>query len=196
MEMATLTSNGRLLTGTAEGNYDSGVVPKDILGCLSSRVQLEKGFSLRSVFMLVARYPELKRLSPFISIAEQDAAICPQHGCVTPDFTELVFAKTVELTGAPGEPIMNVFTTFRGVLPLEDPSRHEGQPPLCGELRFHRLNALLDMPIRLGRLRHVVFGDRTSMLECDTTFTLFEILEGIAWELSFQGGSQQCSLRR
>lgn len=162
----------------------------DILACLSVRTELETGFCLRSFFGLVQAYPELTRMNPFLHAAVQEAASCSQSGCVTPDFTQLVLAKTVELTGAPGEPQMNVFTTFRGRIP--------DSPDGCcyGEIRFHRLSVLLDLPIVLGRLRHVVFGDRTSMLECDTTFTLFEIIEGIAWELGFQGGSQHCSLRR
>jgi hypothetical protein len=193
MDMVTLTKDGRLQSNSREtDNSPSRPIQAepDILSCLGSRVQLEEDFSLRSFFTLLARYTELRRMSQFFAAAEAEARRCPPEGCTTPDFTELVFAKTVELTGAPGEPVMNVFTTFRGMLP------EVGTGPRCGEIRFHSLNMLLDMPIRLGRLRHVVFGDRTSMLECDTTFSLFEIIEGIAWELGFQGGSQQCSLRR
>ncbi|UZP68332.1 hypothetical protein N1030_04960 [Desulfovibrio mangrovi] len=194
MDTVTLTRDGRLLSGQPE--HHAGDIREhrqeasDILPCLGSRVQLEEGFTLRSFFTLTERYPDLRRMSQFLIAAASEANNCPSNGCTTPDFTELVFAKTVELTGAPGEPVMNVFTTFRGMLP------DEGMAPRSGEIRFHSLNMLLDMPIRLGRLRHVVFGDRTSMLECDTTFSLFEIIEGIAWELGFQGGSQQCSLRR
>jgi hypothetical protein len=193
MDMVTLSKDGRLQNSTLETDTRSSrPVPAepDILSCLGNRVQLEEEFSLRSFFALLVRHPELRRMSQFFAVAEAEAERCPTEGCTTPDFTELVFAKTVELTGAPGEPVMNVFTTFRGMLP------DEGTGPRSGEIRFHSLNMLLDMPIRLGRLRHVVFGDRTSMLECDTTFSLFEIIEGIAWELGFQGGSQQCSLRR
>ncbi len=190
METVLITHNGTLHRDDGRSSRAPGNEMQDILACLSDRARLDADFSLRSFFALVARHPEIKRMSPFLVTAEHDAAACPEQGCTTPDFTELVFAKTVELTGAPGEPEMNVFTTFRGVLPDGD------TPAKTGEIRFHRLDALLDMPVRLGRLRHVVFGDRTSMLECDTTFSLFEIIEGIAWELGFQGGSQQCSLRR
>lgn len=162
----------------------------DILACLSARAELDADFTLRSFFRLVENNPEMTRMNPFLAAAAAEAATSPAAGCVTPDFTALVLAKTVELTGAPGEPQMNVFTTFRGKLPEEECG-------CCfGEIRFHRLTQLLDIPVQLGRLRHVVFGDRTSMLECDTTFSVYEIIEGIAWELGFQGGSQQCSLRR
>ena len=60
----------------------------------------------------------------------------------------------------------------------------------------HLVLPILDMPVRLGRLRHIVFGDKVDIFEFDTVFTLFEFIEGIAWELGFQVGSTQCALRR
>lgn len=186
MEAVTLTAQGRILEGTAEE-------PKEILWCLGRCLQLEKDCTLRSVFAMASRYPVLLRTSPFLEDAAARCAASPIQGETTRDFTALEFAKTVELTGAPGEPVMNIFTTLRGV-PVQAPGGTNRQE--TGEIRFHQLDELLALPLRLGRIRHVVYGDRTGILECDTTFTLFEILDGIAWEMSFQGGSQQCSLRR
>ena len=51
-------------------------------------------------------------------------------------------------------------------------------------------------PVRLGSLRHVVFGDSVDVFEFDTVFTLFEFIDGIAWELSFQNTPITCELRR
>mgnify|MGYP001070394922 CR=1 FL=1 len=58
------------------------------------------------------------------------------------------------------------------------------------------LPCLLDMPLRLGKLRHVIFGDRVDLFEFDTVFNLFELIDGIAWELSFQNLPQTCDIRR
>ena len=55
------------------------------------------------------------------------------------------------------------------------------------EIKFMQLAGLLDLPIRLGCLRHVVFGDQVDIFEFKTVFTLFELIDGIAWQLSFHG---------
>jgi hypothetical protein len=64
------------------------------------------------------------------------------------------------------------------------------------EIRSLQLTSLLDMPLKLGRLKHVVFGDRVDIFEFDTVFTLFEFIDGITWELSFHVIPEQCELRR
>ena len=52
------------------------------------------------------------------------------------------------------------------------------------------------MSLKLGRLKHVVFGDKVDIFEFDTVFTLFEFIDGITWELSFHVTPEQCELRR
>jgi hypothetical protein len=64
------------------------------------------------------------------------------------------------------------------------------------EIRFIPLQILLDTPLFLAGLKHVVLGDVDRNLFCETRFTLFEVIDGLAWELGFQGGSQQCSIGR
>ncbi|SHI75359.1 hypothetical protein ACQ0P8_04265 [Halodesulfovibrio aestuarii] len=157
----------------------------DVISCLRHKVVFEDGVTLRSVFSLFSTYPETLRLNPFLQGACDDAAACKNSGCTTEEFTHLELYRQLEMTGAPGTPEMNIHTLVRGI---NDTGRHE--------LRFFRLDTLLDMPLLLGQMRHVLFGDRTSELYCNTTFSLFEVIEGIAWELSFQGGSLTCSLRR
>ena len=64
------------------------------------------------------------------------------------------------------------------------------------EIRSSRLEGLLDVSLRLGKLKHVVFGDKVDVFEFDTVFTLFELIDGIAWELSFHGTPEACEIRR
>jgi hypothetical protein len=52
------------------------------------------------------------------------------------------------------------------------------------------------MPLRLGKLKHVVFGDKIDVFEFETVFSLFEFIDGVAWELSFHGAPEACELRR
>jgi hypothetical protein len=55
---------------------------------------------------------------------------------------------------------------------------------------------LLDTKVRLGKLRHVIFGDQVDVFEFDTVFTFFELIEGIGWELGFHGTPRECQIRR
>ena len=177
MEEITLTSKGTLLLNNEPVS--------DIIGCLSSKLVLESDVTLRSFFSMFAAYPDALRLNPFLQGACSEAATCKSSGCTSDEFSYLELYRQLEMTGAPGTPDMNLHTMLRGI-------NSEGGH----ELRFHRLNELLDVPFTLGQMRHVIFGDRTSVLHCTTTFSLFEVIEGIAWELGFQGGSLTCSLRR
>ena len=63
------------------------------------------------------------------------------------------------------------------------------------ELRLFQLGSLLDMPIKLGMLTDKVFGDSVSIMEFDTDYSLFEFIEGIAWEFGFQRFPEHCSIR-
>jgi hypothetical protein len=64
------------------------------------------------------------------------------------------------------------------------------------DLKFFHLETLLGHPLKLGQLKHVVFGDKEDVFQFDTFYTLFELVEGIAWELSFNFNPLQCSIRR
>ena len=59
-----------------------------------------------------------------------------------------------------------------------------------------QLDSLLDLPLKLGKLKHIVFGDRVDIFEFDTVYTLFEFIDGIAWQLGFHAAPEQCELRR
>jgi hypothetical protein len=64
------------------------------------------------------------------------------------------------------------------------------------DLKFFHLENLLDLKLKLGKLKHVVFGDREDAFQYETFYTLFEFVEGIAWELSFNFNPLECSIRR
>ncbi|MFV0423118.1 hypothetical protein [Oleidesulfovibrio sp.] len=162
-------------------------VSNDPLALLGMVVSLEQGVTLRSFMQMLRLYPDFARLSPFFAQALAETQKQPSANCITDAFTVLQLAKLIELTGFPGNPAVQSYTTLRGT------SEHGGQEH---ELRFISLGELLDMPLALGGVKHTVFGDRPDVLICETAFSLFDVIEGIAWEMGFQGGSRQCSLRR
>jgi hypothetical protein len=89
------------------------------------------------------------------------------------------------MVGFPGEPRLEIYRSFNGwrggeSVPIKD----------------FQVDMLLDMQVRLGKLKHVIFGDQVDVFEFDTVFTLFELVEGIGWELGFHGTPRECQIRR
>ena len=89
------------------------------------------------------------------------------------------------MVGFPGEPRLDIYRRFTG---------------WCDEksvpIKDLQVDMLLDTPVRLGKLRHVIFGDQVDVFEFDTVFTLFELVEGVGWELGFHGTPRECQIRR
>ena len=178
MNTVTLKSNGTLFC-------DSKPVADEPLICLGMQVTLGEGVRLRSVFQMIEKYPLLARLNPFLPTYMEQYRKAPADGCTCDDFDGIVFSKTVEMIGCPGEPRLEIYSSLRGV----------GHDNPC-EIRNYELEHLLDMRLQLGKLRHIVFGDRVEEFAFGTVFNLFEFIDGIVWELSFHGTLRACALRR
>ena len=178
MNTVTLKSNGTLFC-------DGKPVADEPLMCLGMRVVLDKGVRLRSIFRMIENYPLLARLNAFFPTYMEQYREMPPDGCTCDDFGCIVFSKTVEMIGYPGEPRLEIYSSLKG----------EGGDIPC-EIRNYELEHLLDMPLQLGKLRHIVFGDRVEEFAFGTVFNLFEFIDGIVWELSFHGTLRACALRR
>lgn len=178
MNLVTLAKDGAIV-------HDGKEVEEDPLICLSCQVELEEGYILRSYFGMVEKYPVFKGLNAFFVFYLERVHASPDKGCEYPGLECLEFGKTVEMIGYPGKPRMEIYTTLRGVNGSD-----------TSEIDSIQLESLLDMPVRLGNLKHVVLGDKMDIFEFQTVFTLFEFIDGIAWELSFHGTPVQCQLRR
>lgn len=155
----------------------------DPLACLSRDIVLETGYTLRSFFRLIEGHPVLVRLNPFFPECLGQYRASPAGGCVCSAWSSLELSKTVEMIGYPGKPRMEIYTSFHGTPADSDM-----------ELKSVPIEHLLDMPVRLGPLKHVVFGDSVDVFEFETVYTLFEFIDGIGWELGFHGTSAQCDI--
>ena len=178
MNTVTLKSDGSL----AEDNRP---IEADPLVVLSHKVELETDYTLRSFFKMIEHYPVFTKLNAFLPECMQLYKACPEGECLAPGIGHLELYKTVEMMGFPGEPRLEIYHTLCGV---------EGQQ-VC-EIKAFPMENLLDMPVRIGKLKHVVFGDKVDVLEFDTIFNLFEFIEGIVWQLSFHRSPKECALRR
>lgn len=178
MDIITLTSDGSIL-------HEGRIVESEPLAFLPFKTELQDGYTLRSYFTMLHKYPLLTKLSPFFAAYMKQYSECPQAGCITNAFHHLELSKTIEMIGFPGKPQIDIYISFNGI---------------CGdqacELKPYPLKNLLDMALKLGKLKHIVFGDKVDIFEFETVFNLFEFLDGIAWVLSFQSGSIECLLRR
>ena len=123
------------------------------------------------------------RLGAFYPALMEQYGKCPPSGCRWEAFECLELAKTVEMVGYPGKPRLDIYTVLHGT---------GADTPV--DIRSLALEFLLDMPLRLGRLKHVIFGDRVDTFSYETMYTLFEFIDSIAWELSFHNIPAQCKI--
>ncbi len=164
---------------------EKGKPVDDPLRYLSCRVQLNEGVTLRSYFRMIVWHPSLEKLSAFFPSFLEQYSQCPDAGCDSSGYNHLEFGKTIEMIGFPGEPKLEIYHSLKGAMGSE-----------TEEIQSSQLDGLLDLPLVLGSLKHIVFGDKVDAFEFNTVFNLFEFLDGIAWELSFHGKPQACELRR
>jgi len=165
-------------------HYKQSAVDSDVLRYLSYQIKLEEAYTLRSFFEMINKYELLGKLNSFFPTYIEQYANCPEQGCDSEIIDHLEFVKTIEMIGYPGKGL-EIYSSIFGIKKND-----------TIEIRSLQLNRLLDVPLKLGRLKHVVFGDRVDIFEFDTVFTLFEFIDGITWELSFHVISEQCELRR
>ena len=178
MNTIVLQPDGKLLD-------EKGKPISEPLRFLSFQIQLQDGTSLRSFFRMITRHPILAQLSTFFPSFIEQYNKCPDADCIASGYDHLEFGKTVEMIGYPGQPKLEIYHSLKGATGSE-----------TEEIRSSQLEGLLDLPMKLGKLKHIVFGDKVDAFEFDTVFNFFEFIDGIAWELSFHGRPQACELRR
>ena len=177
MDAVTLEKDGAI-------NLNGKTVRSDALELLSFQVVLEEGYTLRSFFQMLDKYTQFAKLNAFFPNYTEQYHSCAEQGCDTGLVDYLEFGKTVEMIGAPDKRL-EIYNALVGVHASE-----------ASEIKSMQLDSLLDLPLKLGRLKHIVFGDRVDIFEFDTVYTLFELIDGIGWELSFHATPEQCELRR
>lgn len=161
--------------------YGEGRIDGDPLPFLGFQVELGATCSLRSFFCMLDRYPVLVQLNPFTPSFLESFHDCPSSDCRVEGIMQLELLRKVEMTGFPGDPGMNIFISFEG---RGDDGGFDIKP--------FWLEQLLDLPLALGRLKHRVFGDKIDDFDFETAFNLFELIDGICWQLSFHNLPETC----
>lgn len=179
MDEITLATDGLLIR-------PNGTQETDPLCALGARVLLAEGYTLRSFVKMLSLNPLLTRLSPFARDLAGGLGGWPASGCVPAGIERLELSKTVEIIGHPAPPRLEIYHALRGV----------GTDGEDIEIKPYPVETLLDVPVVLGPLKHVVFGDRMDEFRFQTVCNLFEFQEGIGWQLAFHGAPVECALRR
>ena len=86
----------------------------DILRFLSSQIDLEDGYTLRSFFQMLDQYRLLIDLNNFFPAYNEQYRKCPPEGCAAAAPEYLEFSKTVEMIGFP-EKRLEIYNSFSGV---------------------------------------------------------------------------------
>jgi hypothetical protein len=168
----TLIKRGKPVTG-------------QVMKLLGHSIRFEPGVFLGSVFMMLDKYPDFLILSDMLPTLFSLAAQAHMPGAKSEEIDHLVFYKTIEIKGFPGKPSLMFYNSLKG----SSASRYV-------DLKFFHLETLVAHQLKLGNLEHIVFGDREDRFSYDTFYTLFELIESIAWELSFNFNPLECSIRR
>lgn len=182
--------NEVILTQEGELQRQNGSPAPDPLAVLSARLVLGEGVCLRSVLRLLGRHPELQRLSEFGPGLAAQLAAWPAEGCLAPGLACLEFARVVEVIGHPPPARLEVYHVLRGRLS----GVGEGDGDV--EIKSWQVEQLLDVPLSLGPVRQVVFGDRMDHTPMQASCTLFDLLDGVIWQLAFHSTPRECALRR
>lgn len=177
MNAVTLKKDGSI-------QLNEKTVVTDALDLLSFQITLDETYTLRSFFKMVNKYTLFARLNAFFSDYTEQYRRCPPQGCDAGLLDYLEFGKTVEMIGVPDKRL-EIYNSLFGVQANE-----------TSEIKSMQLASLLDVRLKLGKLKHIVFGDRVDIFEFDTVYTLFEFIDGIAWQLGFHATPEQCELRR
>jgi len=177
--------NSVLLTAKGKLVFEGKPVDAKPLMVLNAALVLEAKCTLRSLFRMIETYPVYEEINPFWSEHLAQYRTCSKLNSVDSGLDHLLLTKTIEMIGFPGEPRLDIYHSLHGI---------QGKEML--EIRFFTMETILDLPLRLGKLKHVVFGDSIDLFEFETVYTLFEVIDAIAWELSFHGSQRACELRR
>ncbi|WDP88362.1 MAG: hypothetical protein HUN04_00810 [Desulfobacter sp.] len=177
MEKLTLRKNGKI---EKKGKLFSG----SPLKLLSHLIELEQGFTLASFFAMVDRYNILIQLSEMLEPLAVMARVAGDDYPAADGIDRLVFYKTIAMKGFPGKPGVEIYNSLKGVKGDE----------ILG-LKFFQMESLLEHELCLGELKHIIFGDSQDMFTYETHYSLYELIEGVSWELSFNFNPLQCSIR-
>lgn len=178
---------------TEEGKY----VCEDVTGTttfhLMERVVLADGVTLRDIFKVAEEEIEIYSIivNNWIEeyIAEAKTSIKPEDDDGRYNLDYLVMHWSIQGNNSKKKyaeaPIASI-PDFSGWGKYDEPvgDKNEGY----WGVDFCPMYALIDLPFKLDQTMYLTINDQPTMEFQEATYTLFQVIFGIFWELSFYGG--------
>ena len=127
-------------------NKNGGITKKDkkittsVLKLLGTTIEVDKGVTLGSFFMMVKLYPDLKNISEIVEPLLEIVAKADSPSIKNNELDSLLFYKTIEIKGFPGTPSLTLYNTLKGITDKK-----------AKDLKFFHLETLLDHKLKLGK---------------------------------------------
>jgi hypothetical protein len=163
-------------------NKDYPIREDNIFNFFDENVTLEEGFTLRSYFKMVERYPLLQKFDCYFPEYIREYRECPPSGCID-DLDCIEMTKVVDITVSEKYDLrdLTVYNDIHGL----------GKEDQGYAIEFTPLHEILDVPFKLGNCVEIRYKDELESNEYETSFTFFEFLKAIIWELSFMGNPNE-----
>lgn len=181
--------------------HENGTELSDLLPFLGYTVELEEGFTLRDMFIMIECYPGMERIDPYLIDYLEEFENCPESGCFGAgehkDGMDAIYVQRVsnytKNNKYEDKDTFNIYYYVGG---------RSTDPEAPGwAIEYSPLSDLLDYPIvlldqALGCEDHNVSVLVEKYEYYKTTYTLWEVVHAIIWELSFYGTPSQRNNQR
>lgn len=153
----------------------------EILAYLGYIVELEKGFTIRDLFKVITKYKALQLIDNYFFAFLKEVKKCPKSGCKDKDMAAIAFQKICSTDFGENHTYIDIHAATK-------------KPDKDGQTRyavdFMPLSKMLDLPIIFDPILICSMAKNAKeeyRYEHPTDYTLWELVHGFIWELSFYG---------
>jgi hypothetical protein len=180
----------------SENEYEA--TGKDVIKCLRACCEIDKGVTLRDIFLNVARN---KELYDFIMRYTWCGSIDVYHSLLNTKEDPDEDAICLELGWYAEIHNHNDYQDFDTVVSFgvkakideEDRDQFDGQETMTFGLLGSNVSKVLDLPVVVENKGFVIFyeDDKMKKVEKDRVFSLLDVLDGIYWEIGYHGSPEE-----
>lgn len=179
LDKLLITENQNIIENFVEGEsvQEKVLQPYEAICKLNYRIILNNAFTLRDYFELIKKYDTFKILDPYFNEYLEIFEICQKNNCKCNDIEHLTLEKMIDCKFHKNINDVNIDIVFNGIKKKQ-----------IIELDTYFLDQILDHKIKLGQT-HINIeeknGNSIIQKHGNGSFTLYEFIKNIIWELSF-----------
>ena len=194
-----LNKDGSILYHSDQTGETSPILKVDgILQTLGLAIELEKGYTIRSLFMMLQVYTILRSIVPvgWIEPYMEEYDKQPKNGCVNDSFTHIYINDFINIevySDEAGGEVLDKFVRVSG-FDEEDPDG------MRYALDYMGIKQLLDLPIVLDEIKMYLHDfteeDNNVLATYEASYTMFDYVHGLIFELSYHGSPAETKQRQ